>query len=78
MAMGKATAGKAVAKKTGETVANVAAKQTQVRGLEKIARQMSVKQGISVEQARAILAKGARNASPSAVARNPNLLKVRR
>ena len=41
------------------------------------AAQIAQRQGISVERGRKILAAGARNASPAAVRRNPNLKKVR-
>jgi hypothetical protein len=40
------------------------------------AAQIASKQGVSKERGRAILAAGARKASPKAKRRNPNLLKV--
>lgn len=42
----------------------------------KIAGKIARKQGISMDRAEAILAAGARNASPSARRKNPHLKKV--
>ena len=47
-----------------------------VRGFEKNAQMIAKKQGVSMERARAILAAGARKASPAAVKANPRLKKV--
>jgi hypothetical protein len=46
-------------------------------GFEAAARQVAQKKGISMERARAIIASGARKASPAAKKRNPNLRKVK-
>jgi hypothetical protein len=45
-------------------------------GFEKVQEQIAKKQGISKERAGAILAAGARKASPQAKKANPNLKKV--
>lgn len=45
-------------------------------GFEKAAKSIAQKQGISMERASAILAAGARKASPAAKKANPNLKKV--
>ena len=45
-------------------------------GFKKAQEQIAKKQGISKERAGAILAAGARKASPEAKKKNPNLLKV--
>ena len=45
-------------------------------GFSKAQAQIAKKQGISPKKAGAILAAGARNASPAAKAKNPNLKKV--
>lgn len=46
-------------------------------GFAVAARRIARKQGISMERARAILAAGARGASPAAKRRNPRLKKVK-
>ena len=46
-------------------------------GFEKAQSQIAKKQGISMERAGAILAAGARKASPAAKRKNPNLKKVK-
>lgn len=46
-------------------------------GFEKVQKQIAKKQGISEERAGAILAAGARKASPAAKKANPNLKKVK-
>jgi len=45
-------------------------------GFQKAQAQIAKKQGVSAERAGAILAAGARKASPAAVKANPNLKKV--
>jgi len=50
---------------------------TKVRGFENNARRIAAKQGVSMKRARAILAAGARNASPAAKRRNPRLNRVK-
>ena len=46
-------------------------------GFKKAQSQIAKKQGISMERAGAILAAGARKASPTAKKKNPNLKKVK-
>lgn len=46
-------------------------------GFEAAARGVAKRQGVSMERARAIIAAGARKASPAAKKRNPNLRKVK-
>ena len=46
-------------------------------GFKAAQEQIAKKQGISMERAGAILASGARKASPAAKKANPNLLKVK-
>jgi hypothetical protein len=46
------------------------------RGFKAVQKEISKKQGISMERAGAILAAGARKASPAAVKANPRLKKV--
>ncbi|MFA5376447.1 MAG: hypothetical protein WC455_11945 [Dehalococcoidia bacterium] len=46
------------------------------RGFETVAKEISRKQGIALENARAILAKSGRNASAAAKRKNPRLLKI--
>ena len=46
-------------------------------GFKKAQSQITKKQGISMERAGAILAAGARKASPAAKKKNPNLKKVK-
>lgn len=46
-------------------------------GFKKAQQQIAKKQGISMERAGAILAAGARKASPAAKKKNPNLKKVK-
>lgn len=50
---------------------------TKGMGFKAAQRQIARKQGISTKRAGAILAAGARNASPAAKRANPNLKKVR-
>jgi hypothetical protein len=45
-------------------------------GFKAVAKKIAAKQGVSKERAGAILAAGARKASPAAVKANPNLKKV--
>lgn len=45
-------------------------------GFKAVQKQIAKKQGVSMERAGAILASGARKASPSAVKSNPRLKKV--
>jgi hypothetical protein len=45
-------------------------------GFEAAAAQVAKRQGVSQDRARAIIAAGARNASPAAKKANPNLKKV--
>jgi hypothetical protein len=52
-------------------------KKKKTKGFENNAKKISSKQGISMERARAILAAGARKASPAAKRRNPALKKVK-
>lgn len=47
------------------------------RGFKIVQKEIAAKQGISLERAGAILAAGARKASPAAVKANPRLKKVR-
>lgn len=53
----------------------MAAKKTH-RGFKAVQTEISKKQGISMERAGAILAAGARKASPAAVRANPRLAKI--
>jgi hypothetical protein len=46
-------------------------------GFKAAQKQIASRQGISMERAGAILASGARKASPAAKKRNPNLKKVK-
>lgn len=46
------------------------------RGFKAVQKEISKKQGISMERAGAILAAGARKASPAAIKANPRLKKV--
>ena len=46
------------------------------RGFKAVQKEISKKQGVSMERAGAILAAGARKASPAAVKANPRLKKV--
>ena len=46
-------------------------------GFEAVARKVARKQGVSLDRARAIVAAGARGASPAAKRRNPNLKRVK-
>lgn len=48
-----------------------------LRGFKNNQRAIAKKQGISMDRAGAILAAGARKASPAAKRRNPNLRKVK-
>jgi hypothetical protein len=52
------------------------AKSKKGMGFKAAQEQIAAKQGISMERAGAILAAGARKASPEAVKKNPNLKKV--
>lgn len=45
-------------------------------GFKAVASKVAAKQGVSMERAGAIVAAGARKASPAAVKANPNLKKV--
>lgn len=45
-------------------------------GFKAVAKKIAAKQGVSKESAGAILAAGARKASPAAIKANPNLKKV--
>ena len=45
-------------------------------GFKAVAAKVAAKQGVSMERAGAIVAAGARKASPAAVKANPNLKKV--
>ena len=47
------------------------------RGFKAVQKEISKKQGVSMERAGAILAAGARKASPKAVKANPRLKRVR-
>ena len=46
------------------------------RGFKTVQKEISKKQGITMERAGAILAAGARKASPAAIKANPRLKKV--
>ena len=46
-------------------------------GFKAVAAKVAAKQGVSKERAAAIVAAGARKASPAAVKANPNLKKVK-
>ena len=46
------------------------------RGFKAVQKEISKKQGISMERAGAIVAAGARKASKAAIKKNPRLLKV--
>lgn len=46
------------------------------RGFKEVQKEISKKQGISMERAGAILAAGARKASPAAIKANPRLKKI--
>lgn len=46
------------------------------RGFKEVQTEISKKQGISMERAGAIVAAGARKASPAAIRKNPRLLRV--
>ena len=46
------------------------------RGFKAVQKEISKKQGISMERAGAILAAGARKASPAAIKANPRLKKI--
>jgi hypothetical protein len=46
------------------------------RGFKAVQKEISKKQGVSMERAGAILAAGARKASPAAIKANPRLKKV--
>ena len=50
--------------------------KTKHRGFKEVQKEISKKQGISIERAGAILAAGARKASPAAIKANPRLKKV--
>lgn len=54
----------------------MAAKKVKHRGFHAVQKEIAKKQGISMERAGAILAAGARKASPAAVRKNPRLAKV--
>lgn len=54
----------------------MAAKKVKHRGFKAVQKEIAKKQGISMERAGAILAAGARKASPAAVRKNPRLAKV--
>lgn len=51
-------------------------KTTKHRGFKEVQKEISKKQGISMERAGAILAAGARKASPAAIKANPRLKKI--
>lgn len=51
-------------------------KSKKVRGFEANARRIASRQGVSMSRARAILAAGARKASPAARRKNPRLKRV--
>jgi hypothetical protein len=55
----------------------MAAKKDKHPGFKKVQAEIAQKQGISKERAGAILAAGARKASPAAKKANPNLKKVK-
>jgi hypothetical protein len=46
------------------------------RGFKAVQKEISKKQGISIDRAGAILAAGARKASPAAIKANPRLKKI--
>ncbi len=46
------------------------------RGFKAVQKEIAQKQGISMERAGAILAAGARKASPEAIRKNPRLKKI--
>jgi len=46
------------------------------RGFKAVQKEIAKKQGISLERAGAILAAGARKASPEAIRKNPRLKKI--
>lgn len=46
-------------------------------GFKAVQKKIAAKQGVPMERAGAILAAGARKASPAAVKKNPNLKKVK-
>jgi hypothetical protein len=46
------------------------------RGFKEVQKEISAKQGISMKSAGAILAAGARKASPAAIKANPRLKKI--
>jgi hypothetical protein len=46
------------------------------RGFKAVQKEIAAKQGVSMERAGAILAAGARKASPAAIKKNPRLKKV--
>ena len=48
------------------------------KGFEAVAKSIAKKEGVPMRNARAILAKSSRNASPAAKRRNPALKKVTR
>lgn len=52
------------------------AKTKKHRGFKAVQKEIAKKQGISMERAGAILAAGARKASPSALRANPRLKKI--
>jgi hypothetical protein len=54
----------------------MAAKKKQHRGFKAVQKEIAKKQGVSMEAAGAILAAGARKASPEAVRKNPRLAKI--
>lgn len=45
-------------------------------GFKAVAKKVAAKQGVSAESAAAIVAAGARKASPAAIKKNPKLAKV--
>lgn len=46
------------------------------RGFKAVQKEIAAKQGVSMERAGAILAAGARKASPAAIKANPRLKKI--
>lgn len=52
------------------------AKPKKHRGFKAVQKEIAKKQGISMERAGAILAAGARKASPAAIKANPRLKKI--
>jgi hypothetical protein len=54
----------------------MAAKKKAHRGFKAVQKEIAAKQGIPMERAGAILAAGARKASPAALKKNPRLKKV--